>query len=293
MSDKPKILIQLDSDEHPSVFDSVVAIDSGVDHLLQYGSVQPIDVQGLVHGAMFTRGGNSLRNTAIFIGGSNVNSAEQIMRAVTESFFGKVRVSVMMDANGANTTASAAVLCLQRHMAVKGKRIGVLAATGAVGNRVARILAGQGAIVRVASRKMERVVKLAARLKEDNPDWLLEPFETGGVPDFAALVDGCDGIVSAGAASIRLLQESQWKDSSLQAVIDLNAVPPSGIEGVEPFDDRKEKHGATVYGAIGVGNLKMRIHRRCVESLFEVNDRILGVDEIYQIGSRIEDGIVA
>ena len=169
----------------------------------------------------------------------------------------------------------------------------MLAATGAVGNRVARILAGQGAIVRVASRKMERVVKLAARLKEDNPDWLLEPFETGGVPDFAALVDGCDGIVSAGAASIRLLQESQWKDSSLQAVIDLNAVPPSGIEGVEPFDDRKEKHGATVYGAIGVGNLKMRIHRRCVESLFEVNDRILGVDEIYQIGSRIEDGIVA
>ena len=35
-----RILIQLDSDPQPSSFDSVVAIDSGVDHLLRYGQVQ-------------------------------------------------------------------------------------------------------------------------------------------------------------------------------------------------------------------------------------------------------------
>ncbi len=53
---KQKILIQLDTDAHASVFDAVVAIDAGVEHLLQYSNVKPDDVRGLVHGAMYTRG---------------------------------------------------------------------------------------------------------------------------------------------------------------------------------------------------------------------------------------------
>ena len=56
MSEKRKILIQLDTDPHPSVFDRVVAIDAGVDELFSYGGVKPEQVAGLVHGAIFTRG---------------------------------------------------------------------------------------------------------------------------------------------------------------------------------------------------------------------------------------------
>ena len=104
-----RILLQLDTDPHPSSFDSVVAIDSGVDHLLQYGNVQAESVTSLVHGAMFTRGGEDLSQTAIFIGGSNVHTAEELMKSVSKVFFGPVRVSVMLDANGCNTTAAAAV----------------------------------------------------------------------------------------------------------------------------------------------------------------------------------------
>ena len=43
-----RILIQLDPDPHPSSFDSVVAIDSDVDHLLRYGDVQVTSVTPLV-----------------------------------------------------------------------------------------------------------------------------------------------------------------------------------------------------------------------------------------------------
>ncbi len=68
-----RILIQLDGDSHPSSFDSVVAIDAGVDHLLRYQDVQVTSVVPIVHGAMFTRGGDALRHTAIFIGGSDVD----------------------------------------------------------------------------------------------------------------------------------------------------------------------------------------------------------------------------
>src|SRR5437660_6014245 len=79
---KPRILIQLDSDPHPSVFDAIVAVDSGVDRLLQYGGVNSSNVRDLVHGAIFTRGPLNLKNTAIFIGGSNVKAGEELLEHV-------------------------------------------------------------------------------------------------------------------------------------------------------------------------------------------------------------------
>src|SRR3954466_5543663 len=112
MSDatKPTILLQLDPDPQPSVFDGVVAVDAGVAHLFRHGGVPPDKVRDLVHGALFTRGGPDLKRTAIFVGGSDVARGEAILKAVTDSFFGPFRVSVLLDANGANTTAAAAVL---------------------------------------------------------------------------------------------------------------------------------------------------------------------------------------
>ena len=78
---KPKILIQLDTDPQPSVFDAVVAIDAGAEHLLRHGGVTPADVRDLVYGALFTRGPADLAATAIFIGGSNVTAGEARVRA--------------------------------------------------------------------------------------------------------------------------------------------------------------------------------------------------------------------
>src|SRR4051812_28634784 len=123
---RPKILIQFDSDTHPSVFDAVVATDSGVDRLLQYSSVKAADVQALVHGAIFTRAPHDLSQTAIFIGGSNVAIGEELLAAATKAFFGPMRVSVLLDANGANTTAAAAVLAAAKHVNLNGATATVL-----------------------------------------------------------------------------------------------------------------------------------------------------------------------
>ncbi|MGE3778671.1 MAG: NAD(P)-dependent methylenetetrahydromethanopterin dehydrogenase, partial [Pirellulaceae bacterium] len=139
-----KILIQLDSDPHASVFDAVVAVDAGAERLLQYANVQPEQVRGLVHGAMFTRGPQDLRHTAIFVGGSSVAAGERTLREVLGAFFGPMRVSVLFDANGANTTAAAAVLACTRHTALERSTAVVLGATGPVGQRVVRLLAGAG-----------------------------------------------------------------------------------------------------------------------------------------------------
>src|SRR5437763_6973800 len=107
---RPSILIQLDVDPQPSVFDGVVAIDAGVAHLFRHGGVKPEAVRDLVYGALFTRGGADLKRSAVFVGGSDARAAEAVMKAVQQTFFGPFRVSVLFDANGSNTTAAAAAL---------------------------------------------------------------------------------------------------------------------------------------------------------------------------------------
>ena len=77
--EKRKILIQLDSDAQPSVFDRVVAVDAGADLVFSYGAVQAGQVRELVHGAIFTRGSKDLNHTAFFIGGSDVAASEKLL----------------------------------------------------------------------------------------------------------------------------------------------------------------------------------------------------------------------
>src|SRR4051794_34171065 len=136
--DKRKILIQLDGDAHPSVFDRVVAIDAGADELFSYGGVKVEQVRDLIHGAIFTRGPKDLKNTAVFVGGSDVALGERLMQEALKHMLPKfgLRVSILLDANGANTTAAAAVRAAARHLELRGAAALVLAATGPVGQRV-------------------------------------------------------------------------------------------------------------------------------------------------------------
>src|SRR5206468_2289073 len=156
--DKPKILVQLDTDPLPSVFDRVVAVDAGADHVFAYGGVTPERVRDLVHGCIFTRGPKDLHRTAIFIGGSDVAAGEKLLGEVKKALlpqFG-LRVSVLLDSNGANTTAAAAVRAAARHLKLRSAVALVLGGTGPVGQRVARLLARQGAEVRLGSRRLDR-----------------------------------------------------------------------------------------------------------------------------------------
>src|ERR671937_745649 len=136
--DKRTILIQIDSDPQPSVFDRVVAVDAGADEVFSYGGVKPEQVRDLVHGAIFTRGPKDLKRTALFIGGSDVAAGERLLEEARRQMlpaFG-LRVSVLLDANGANTTAAAAVRAAARHLELKDTPALVLGATGPVGQRV-------------------------------------------------------------------------------------------------------------------------------------------------------------
>lgn len=279
------ILIQLDTDPLPSTFDRVVAVDAEVEQLFSYGGVTVDNVEPLVHGAMFTRGPKDLKSTAIFVGGSNVAAGEAVFRKVCKTFFGPVRVSVMMDSNGSNTTAAAAVLCARKHLPLSGAKALVLAGTGPVGQRAVQLLAAEGAEVRVGSRTQEKAEQTCRAMAAIVPSSRLTPVATNTPGDLKAACEGVALVIAAGAAGAELLPANLRKSlSSLKVAIDLNAVPPAGIAGIEVMDKGTERDGVTCYGAIGVGGLKMKIHKAALKRLFESNDQALDTAVIYAIG---------
>ncbi len=283
--EKPTVLVQLDGDPQPSVFDAVVAVDAGVDHLLRHGGVTPQTVRDLVYGAIFTRGVEDLRRTAIFVGGSDVTRGEAILRAVCDAFFGPMRVSVMLDANGANTTAAAAVLAAERHVPLHGANALVLAATGPVGRRVVRLLARQGAAVRAASRALDRAKAVCDEVAAAVPGAILSAHAAATPGETAAAAEGVQVVVAAGAPGVQLLSAGARKGlAELRVAIDLSAVAPAGIEGIAVTDRAAPRDGAICYGAIGVGGAKMKIHKAAIRRLFEANDLVLDAEEIFAIG---------
>lgn len=284
-----KILIQLDSSQHASTFDRVVAIDAGVDELMSYHEVTPVNVEALVHGAMFTRGPEDLKNTALFIGGSDTHSGENLLRKVQETFFGPVRVSVMMDSNGCNTTAAAAVLAAGKHLDFSETKALVLGGTGPVGLRAAQLLARRGAEVVLASRSEERAQAACDAIAGLVEDARVQPLSLKDHKQLEAVNQGTSLIIAAGAAGVKLLPAACWKPlRNLKVVIDLNAVPPAGIEDVDVMDKATERDGKICYGAIGVGGTKMKIHKAAIRKLFEANDLVLDTEEIYQIGVELQ-----
>jgi hypothetical protein len=283
-----KILIQLDTDPHPSVFDRVVAVDAGADELFSYGGVEPDGVRDLVYGAIFTRGPKDLQNTAVFVGGTDLPKAEKILAAARAAFFGPMRVSLMLDCGGCNTTAAAAVLCARKQIDLKRASALVLGATGPVGQRAVRLLALEGAHVRVGSRSRDRAASVCDRLSADIPHAGLEPVATGAGAALTSALEGIGLVIAAGAEGVQLLPADARKAcTSLQVAIDLNAVPPAGIEGIEATDKAADREGVRAYGAIGVGGTKMKIHKAALARLFESNDQVFDVEEIYALGKQM------
>ena len=284
-----KVLLQLDSDALPSAFDAITALDSGADHLLQYGSIQPHDVEAIVHGAIFTRGIGELKNSAIFIGGSDIALGESNLLAVKEAFIGPMRVSVMLDSNGCNTTAAAAVRKIISTGDIRGKKVVVLAGTGPVGVSAAALMADEGAEVTITSRSEAKAQDcskaIVKRFGHDVRSVVVTSFE-----ETEAAMEGAHAVLCTGAAGITLLPEDLWKNHpTLKVLADVNAVPPLGIDDSKPHWNGKQIGDKVVFGALGIGGLKIQLHRACVARLFEDNNSVLDAYEVYQVAKVIEN----
>jgi methylenetetrahydrofolate/methylenetetrahydromethanopterin dehydrogenase (NADP+) len=291
-----KLLLQLDSSRLPSVFDQVVAYDAGAEVVMSYGGVTEGDVRDLIHGCIFTRGPKDLHNTAVWIGGTNMSAGEQLLAMAQDALFAPFSVSIMLDSNGSNTTAVAAVVKIEETLGdLEGKRVLILAGTGPVGQRAAGLLAKDGAIVTITSRKPEQGEKarqfISARFNvRVDAVTLNDPLQ------LPPLMQGVEVLLNSGPAGVQLVPRHAWTSvDTLKVAVDLNAVPPLGIDGIEVNDAGVERDGVIVFGAFGVGNFKTKLHKACVARLFTRNDLVLDAETIAEIArelvSRKEPGV--
>jgi len=284
-----KVLLQLDTDQHPSPFDAIVAEDAGVDVLLSHGSVTPEAVRDLVQGAFFTRppGDSSM---AVWIGGSDVTDGEKLLDEVQAAYFGPFRLSTMLDSDGCNTTAATAIALIAKDRDLRGRRA-VVIGVGPVGLRSATLLTQEGCdvfavtipadVLGTVSYHRPRGLAAAEGLGMD----AREPADRS---EMETALEGANIVLAAGPAGVQVLRKEVWSASpTIELLADYNAAEPLGIEGVEAGDDLVEREGKLVLGALAVGGKKMKTHKACLRRLFERNDLVLNADGVYAVAREI------
>jgi methylenetetrahydrofolate/methylenetetrahydromethanopterin dehydrogenase (NADP+) len=198
--------------------------------------------------------------------------------------FDPLQVSIMLDSNGSNTTAVAAVVKIEETLGdLSGKRVLVLAGTGPVGQRAAGLMAKDGAHVTITSRKPEQGDK-ARQFIGARFDVQVDAVTMNDPAQLPELCQGVQILLNSGPAGVQMVPRAAWTAvKSLEVAVDLNAVPPLGIEGVEVGDAGKVRDGVTVFGAFGVGNFKTKLHKACVARLFTRNDLVLDAEAIAEV----------
>ena len=284
-----KVLLQLDTDRHPSPFDAIVAHDAGVDVLLSHGDVTPDAVRDLVQGAFFTRApGDS--SMAVWVGGSDVAEGEKLLEKVQATYFGPFRLSTMLDSDGCNTTAATAIAMIAKDRELGGGRAVVLG-LGPVGLRSASLLEQEGCevlatsipadVLETDSYRRPRGLAAAERLE-------IDAREVADRAEMEAALEGATIVLAAGPAGVEVLRRDAWSaNPTIDVLVDYNAAEPLGIEGVEAGDDLVERDGKLALGALGLGGQKMKVHKACVRQLFERSDLVLNADGVYAVAKEI------
>lgn len=279
-----KILVQLDTDEHPSPFDAIAAYDAGVDVVLGFGQVTAGNLAEVVQGAMFPRGPDGLANTAFWVGGSKVRDGEAVFEAAQKLFFEPFRPSIMLDSDGSNTTAAASVARIRGAVALKGERAAVIG-VGPVGVRTAELLRREGADVTVLTFPpdvMERGYRRASGITVAQEAGF-EVREPASSDELDADLTGHLAVFAAGPGGTQVLRRSGWTQEGVSVVVDYSAADPVGVEGVDRTDDLKEDDGVLKLGALAVGAPKMKLQKRCVQQMFETKGTVMDLDGVYEV----------
>ena len=292
-----RILHMITPLKHMSPFDVNMALDAGFDTAIPYTSVTLDDVTGLVQDAIFSRGPEGVKRTGMFIGGKRAIEALDMMKRAKAAMVPPFEISVFADPAGSFTTAAAMVACVKVALKEKfsteltGKRIAIFGGTGVVGFGSGVIAAIDGAhATLIGYDGPDRVRKLA---EEANARFSVNIGYADGSTEEQKeeLVRGADIIFAAGPAGKRLITLDQMKQAKhLRVVTDVNAVPPSGVEGVGVNDNATPIPGvnAVGIGALAAGNIKYKTEAGLFKEMIETEKPIyLDFREAYTLAQKL------
>jgi methylene-tetrahydromethanopterin dehydrogenase len=253
--------------KHMSPFDVNMALDAGFDAVVTYTNVTLDEVTGLLQDAIFSRPPKVGARTGMFFGGKNASLALDMLAKAKAALVPPFGLSLFADPGGSFTTAAAMVACIEKTLRdkkrrdLKGARFAVFGATGVLGFAVAVIAALEGAdVTLVGYDGIRRVAESASEIKTRFGAHV-QAADGSDEGKKAAVVAAAEVIACCGRAGVRVLTRAQLEAASgLLVAADANAVPPSGIEGLEAMANGVEltTHGALGIGPLAVGNIKYK-----------------------------------
>jgi methylene-tetrahydromethanopterin dehydrogenase len=271
--DAPYLLFYLDTDQKASPFDICMAYDAGYNAVIPYENVTPEDANRIVQDAIFSRGPKAVKHTCFFVGGKDAEKAEEVFEAVKDSMFPPFKTSIIIDPGGAYTTAAATVAKVEEALLshklgeLKDKTCAVLG-TGSVGQIAAVLLAKLGCTVIIASLNPKRVdgkehaEDIAKLLAKDHGVKVQGVFAPTSAEKIEILKKA-DVVLCAGTRGVRIIEKDLLKElKHMKVLVDINAIPPFGVEGIELKDDMREmEQGIFAIGALTVGDLKHKLEK--------------------------------
>lgn len=291
-----EVFIFLDTDKHASPFDILMVADIFPDaSILKYEDVTADSAAEIVYDAMFPRGPQGAKHTKIFINGRDFTRANEILVRIQKSMFSPFELSLIIDPRGSYSTASAAVAKTLESSLAKGlgylsnKTVAILAGTGPVGQTAARLFVSEKATVTITSRSAQRASSLAAKINEESGTSGIRSLEAQTPEEIGKAIEGAEIVLSAGAAGTQLLPQSVLKEHGRKCkiVVDVNAIPPLGVEGLTLDADSCEilPHVFGI-GALAVGKLKNSVEAELIRKATDEPKGVFDYKVAYEIAKR-------
>jgi methylene-tetrahydromethanopterin dehydrogenase len=278
--EKPFILHLFTPMAQASPFDVNMAYDAGYGAVVPYTSVALEQVAVLTQDAIFSRGPKGAKRTGIFIGGRENGLAADMLDGARKAMVPPFEVSVFADPSGAFTTAAAMVASVERALRksheteLAGKTVMIFGGTGPVGAAAAVLAAQAGAEVGIVGREDTSRARRAADEAQARYGAHIEPVEANTDALKLAMMQKADVVLATAKAGYRVVtRELLDAAARLLVAADVNAVPPSGIEGLGPMDDgvplAAASGRAVGIGALAVGNVKYQAQRELFKAMLE------------------------
>lgn len=275
----------LDPRANVSPFDVNMAADAGYEVVMPYSGAALDDVTGLVQDAIFSRPPGRYNDTGVFIGGHDVNLAADMLERARSAMVGPFEVAVMADPNGAYTTSAALVALIEKLLRARGgagleSRSVQILGGGPVGLCTAVLVAQSGGhprlvrLTEMTPARAEPVERFASRYEVELP-WVTGRDDA----EKSAALENAEVAVCCAKAGVQVLSaDLMSRCDMLSVAADVNAVPPSGIEGLSVTDDGAElSSGALGLGALAIGSIKYKVQRGLLERMMSA-DRAVVLD---------------
>jgi methylene-tetrahydromethanopterin dehydrogenase len=269
--EKAFILHMFTPEKNLSPFDVNMAVDAGWSSAIPYTRLELAEIPALVQDAIFSRGPSGVRRTGIFIGGRDVKIAMDMLNAARKAMVPPFEVSMFADPSGSFTTAAAMVALAEHELEkqgsqLQGSNVLCLGGTGPVGQIAAVLAAQAGANVKIIGRQLEKAQAVAALCNAEYGGGQTQ-IEGDADANKPTLILDADVVFATAAAGVQVLSaELVAAAPKLKVAADVNAVPPSGIAGLDAFHKGTplpgSNSGAVGIGALAIGDIKYQTQHK-------------------------------